>query len=295
MKISVSSYSFHQYIRQGKLTQLDTIDEAKKIGLEAIEFTELNPKEGYTLDDQKEYALKLKKRADELGMDINAYTIGVSLYCKGENAEQEINRLKGQLDVAKILGAKVLRHDSTFTFGNDKDGRSYKLMLPTIAENTRKITEYGQSLGIKTCTENHGYIFQDSYRMEELFNAVNHENFGLLVDMGNFVCADDDNALAVSRLAPYAVHVHCKDFFIRSGKDAHPGAGYGMTRGGNFFKGSIIGQGCVPVKQCLRILKRAGYDGYASIEYEGAEDCIQGITAGFNNLKRYISEIESEC
>ncbi len=294
MKISVSSYSFHQYIRAGKLTQLDTIEEAKKIGLEAIEFVELTPHEKPTLDDQKEYALKLKNRADELGMDINAYTISASLYKKGEEAEKEIERLKGQLDVAKILGASVLRHDSTFSFGEDLDGRSYKLMLPTIAENTRKISDYAKTLGIKTCTENHGYIFQDSYRMEELFCAVNHENFGLLVDMGNFVCADDDNVLAVSRLAPYAVHVHCKDFHILPGTDAYPGNSFGVTRGGNFFKGAVIGQGNVPVKQCLRVLKRAGYDGYASIEYEGAIDCIAGITMGFENLKRYLTEIENE-
>lgn len=293
MKISVSSYSFQQYIRAGKLTQLDTVEEAKKIGLEAIEFIDMSPKSNPALDEQKEYAYQIKKRADELGMDINAYTISASLYKKGEDAEKEIQRLKDQLDVAKILGAKVMRHDSTFNFGEDLDGRSYKTMLPTIAENTRKISDYAQTLGIKTCTENHGYIFQDSYRMEELFCAVNHENFGLLVDMGNFVCADDDNVLAVSRLAPYAVHAHCKDFHILSGKDAHPGNGFGMTRGGNFFKGAVIGQGNVPVKQCLRVLKKAGYDGYASIEYEGAIDCIEGITMGFENLKRYISEIEN--
>lgn len=294
MKISVSSYSFSQYMRAGKLTQFDTVEAANKIGLEAIEFVDMSPKPNPELDEQKEYAYQIKKRADELGMDINAYTISASLYKKGEDAEKEIQRLKDQLDVAKILGAKVMRHDSTFDFGKDINGRSYKLMLPTIAENTRKISDYAQTLGIKTCTENHGYIFQDSYRMEELFCAVNHENFGLLVDMGNFVCADDDNVLAVSRLAPYAVHVHCKDFHILSGRDAHPGAGFGMTRGGNFFKGAVIGQGNVPVKQCLRVLKRAGYDGYASIEYEGAIDCIQGITMGFENLKRFINEIENE-
>ena len=67
-----------------------------------------------------------------------------------------------------------------------------------------------------------------------------------------------------------------------------------MTRGGNFFKGAIIGCGVVPVKQCIRILKRAGYDGYLSIEFEGSEDCIYGITKGYENLKRFIAEVEAE-
>ena len=40
----------------------------------------------------------------------------------------------------------------------------------------------------------------------------------------------------------------------------------------------------MPIKRCLAILKKAGYDGYVSIEYEGAEDCIEGIKRGIENL-----------
>ena len=79
-----------------------------------------------------------------------------------------------------------------------------------------------------------------------------------------------------------------------SGAGQHPGEGLILTRGGNWLRGAIIGQGNVPVKQCIRIMKRAGYDGYLSIEFEGKEDCIYGITTGFANLKKYINEVESE-
>ena len=39
------------------------------------------------------------------------------------------------------------------------------------------------------------------------------------------------------------------------------------------------------------ILKRAGYDGYCSIEFEGSEDCIEGIAKGFENLKGMLARI----
>lgn len=291
MKISVSSYSFQQYIRQGKLTQYDTVEEAKKIGLEAIEFIDID---AANLDEQKENAFKIKKRADELGMTINAYTIGANLF-KGndEENEKEVQRLCNQLDVAKILGASVMRHDVCHSLTKTGLGRSFDLMLPTIAANARKVTEYGATLGIKTCSENHGYIAQDSDRVERLVNAVAHDNYGLLVDFGNFSCVDEDNATAVSRVAPYAFHAHAKDMHKYSGTGQHPGVGM-VTRGGNWLRGAIIGQGNVPVKQCIRIMKRAGYDGYLSIEFEGVEDCIYGISKGFENLKKYISEVESE-
>ncbi len=291
MKISVSSYSFNQYIKDGRLSQYETIEKAKEIGFDAIEFIDLKPCEGATLDQQKEYAQKLNERAKELDIAINAYTIGANLYFPDESgSEKEIERLCNQLDVAKILGVSVMRHDVCGNVGKTGSSRSFDLMLPTIADNARRVTEYAATLGIKTCSENHGYVAQDSIRVEKLFNAVNHENYGLLVDMGNFLCVDEDPATAVSRVAPYAVHAHCKDMHISDVKKE----GFNPTRGGKFFKGAVVGEGVVPVKRCIRTLKFAGYDGYLSIEYEGSEDCVAGITRGFKNLKRFIAELENE-
>ncbi len=286
MKISVSSYSFHQYIKAGKLTQLECVAKAKEMGFDAIEFTDIT---GDSLDEQKAMAKKIKDEADRVGIDINAYTIGANLYHESdEDSEKEIERLKGQLDVAKILGAKVMRHDVCYTLGKRGNARSFDLMLPTIAKNARRVTEYGATLGIRTCTENHGFIAQDSDRVEKLFNTVDHDNYGLLVDVGNFLCVDEDPIHAVSRVAPYAVHAHVKDF-IRF-DEAVEGRTI-MTRGANYIAGAVIGEGVVPVRQCLKILKRVNYDGYVSVEYEGKEDCIAGIERGLANLKRFISEI----
>ena len=282
MKISVSSYSFYQYIRAGKMTVLDTVAKAHEMGFEAIEFIDL-PGKG---EEQKELARAIRAEADKLGMTINAYTIGANLYTETkEDADTEVARLCGQLDIAKILGCSVMRHDVCYKLGKTGNARSFDLMLPTIAANARRVTEYGETLGIKTCTENHGYIAQDSDRVERLFNAVNHDNYGLLVDVGNFSCVDENNVTAVSRVAPYAVHVHAKDMAFSS----EPKDGYTLkTRGCNYLKCTYLGGGDVNVKKCIDILKRAGYDGYVSIEYEGAEDCIEGIQKGFEFLKKII-------
>ena len=200
-----------------------------------------------------------------------------------------MERLKKQVDIAAILGCSVMRHDVCYGTGKTGTSRSFGLMLPTIAENTRAVTEYAATKGIKTCTENHGYIAQDSYRVEQLFNAVAHDNYGLLVDIGNFLCADEDPAMAVSRVAPYAVHVHLKDMLYRS---APTGACRNMTRGGNYFCGTVVGEGDVPVKQCLRIIRATGYDGFISLEYEGSEDCLAGIARGLANVKKILEELQ---
>ena len=286
MKTSVSSYSFAQYVSSGKMTQFDCVSKAKEMGFDAIEFTNIITHDG---EDAKTIAKKIRDEADRVGIDINAYTISACLYQEtDEDSEKEVARLKEQLEIAKILGAKVMRHDVCYKLGTSGNSRSFDLMLPTIAKNARMVTEYAETLGIKTCTENHGFIAQDSYRVEKLFNSVAHDNYGLLVDVGNFLCADEDPITAVSRVAPYAFHAHVKDF--RFSKTPFDNGGL-MTRGANYLIGCTIGEGIVPVKQCLAILKRAGYDGYISLEYEGTEDCMLGISRGLENIKKYLSEI----
>lgn len=287
MKISVSSYSFQQYIGRGKLTQLDCVSKAKEMGFDAIEFIDIS---GTSLDEQKEYAKSIRAEADRVGIEINAYTIGACLYKDTEEEnDAEFKRLCGQLEVAKILGASVMRHDVCYALGKKGNARSFDLMLPTIARNARRVTEYAESLGIITCTENHGYIAQDSDRVERLFNAVAHDNYGLLVDIGNFICADEDPAIAVSRVAPYAVHVHVKDMLVRN---EPTGSCVNPTRGGRYFVGTVAGEGDIPVKRCLDILKRAGYDGFISLEYEGREDCLTAIPRGLENVKKILEEIK---
>ncbi len=283
MKISVSSYSFNQYLNKGLLDICSLPQKAKEMGFEGIEFIDI------TENNPIETAKKIKENADKCGISIIAYTIGAKMYHETEDSwQKEFDRLKGQIEIAKALGAPLLRHDTCFEFA--KNVRSFDLMLPNMAKHTRKFCEYAKTQGIKTCSENHGLIAQDSDRVERLFNAVNHENYGLLVDFGNFLCVDEDSVHAVSRVAPYAFHVHAKDMVIHPDKPETQN--FIMTRGANRLEPTYVGGGDVNVFQCLKIMKRAGYDGYVSIEFEGAGDCIEMIKKGRDNLKKYLSEID---
>ena len=68
MKIAVSSYSFSQYIRDGRLTQLTCIAKAKELGFDAIEFTDLQPPEGVT---EEEYAHQIRQECDRVGLPVS--------------------------------------------------------------------------------------------------------------------------------------------------------------------------------------------------------------------------------
>ena len=284
MKFSVSSYSFQRLLNSEKYTQLDLIGVAKEMGFDGIEFIDLMPTDGMS---DLEYAAVLRDAAEKAGIEIVAYTIGADFL--GEKGwEAEAQRLFGQVDVAEALGAKLMRHDATGGFkGEDAKYKSFDSALPILANGCRMVTEYAVQKGIATMVENHGYFCQDSVRVEKLVNEVANPNFGLLVDMGNFMCADDEPAKAVGTVAKYAKHVHAKDFHKKSGNGPNPGDGFFRTRGGDYLRGAVVGHGDVPVYQCVQTLKRSGYDGYVTIEFEGVEDNEWAIITGLENLKKY--------
>ncbi|MBO4326165.1 MAG: sugar phosphate isomerase/epimerase [Clostridia bacterium] len=284
MKNCVSSYSFGGYV--DRLGIPGVIEKAAEMGFEGIEFVEGN----WTGGLDKKIAAECRKRAEDKGLTTVSYCIGADfLYGSSGDLNAEVDRIKAQVDFAAELGVKNMRHDVAYGMrpeGGKKAGIGYTNALPRLAEGCRRVTEYAETAGVGTMTENHGYFSQDAARVEMLINTVDHRNFGALVDIGNFMCADEDPAKSVSIMAPYAKHVHCKDFHYKSGNEPFPGAGWFPTRAQNWLRGSILGHGAVPVGQCLRILKAAGYDGWISIEFEGMEDNLTGIAFGLDFLKR---------
>jgi sugar phosphate isomerase/epimerase len=271
-------------MREGRLDIFGVIKATAEVGFDAIEFSGLNAPEGTT--DLKGFAQKIKEACAEAGLPIMSYTIGADFLNAEGGWEKEAERLKGEVDIAAILGAPCMRHDATRGPGSLSTWDFFQI-LPALAQGCRAVTEYAAGKGVRTMVENHGHFVQDSDRCESLMKAVNHPNFGALIDVGNFICADDDPVRAVTRMAPYAFHVHAKDFHRKPGCE-DPGRGWGRSRGGNLYRGSIVGHGNVDVSGCIAALKAAGYDGYLSIEFEGMEDNRLALEIGLENLRRYV-------
>lgn len=283
MKLSVSTYSYGSYIWDSKLGMFGCIDHAAEEGFDGIEFVEG--------DWQKdpEGAKKICARCEEKGIAPVAFCVGADFINRGSaDGIDEIKRVCRLIDTAAELGVSLLRHDVTGGLPGDiKIGRSFDALLPTLAERIREVTKYAEQKGIRTMSENHGFFAQDSERIEKLINAVDHPNYGALIDCGNFLCADEEPTRAVGIMAPYAFHVHAKDFFVKSGMEIDPGEGFFRSRSGNYLRGTVIGHGDAHVAQSIGILKRSGYDGYVTVEFEGIEDNLYGIALGKHNLKKY--------
>lgn len=284
MKIAVSSYSFSQAMNDGRMSIMDVIPKARELGYEGVEIV----RGGQSDEEMRSLARELKTQSDGEGIPIIAYMVGADFLKNG--LDKQVDILKREAEVASLLNVKRMRHDSTA--GVDANGKKYTVeeALPIVAEGYRRVTEFAAGLGIHTMIENHGYFFQHSERVKKLVETVNHPNFGWLVDMGNFMCADQDSVEAVTMAAPMAVHAHAKDFHFKKKGQYVPSQGWFGTAGGNSLRGAIIGHGVVDVPKCLGILRAAGYDKWLSVEFEGMEDCLQALSYDIKNLKEMLAQ-----
>lgn len=278
MKIAVSSYSYSQL----KNSDFERIDLAKKMGFEGIEFAEINPGDM----DKAEYAKELKAYADKVGVEISNYAIGADFINK--DVDDEIERLKKEVDIAEILGVKTMRHDASGGPESERFSKTgFEKYLPVLAKGCKAVTEYAKTKGIKTSVENHGFYCQQSDRVEALMKAVDDENFGWLVDIGNFLCADENPLDAVKVGVNYMIYAHVKDFYFAD-KSVETPDGYFDTRDGNHLCGSVLGDGIVPVEKCVEMIKNSGYDGWVTLEYEGRETPLTAVPKGLDFLKKLV-------
>lgn len=277
MKIGVSSYSFLKYMQQTGCDYIKICDLAKELGFEGIEFIDLN---GETHEERLRQAKRIKEHCKEIDLPVIAYTVGANMLA--EDICSEVKRVRECVDICAELGADLMRHDAAFAL-KDKPFYTYKDAIAEMAPYIREITEYAKGKGIKTCLENHGFIFQAPERVEELILAVKNENYGWLCDIGNFLCVDADPQKAVAIAAKYTFHVHAKDFLYK--KEGNMPSGFFQTSNGNYLRGTIVGHGAVPVDKCVKVLKKYGYDKWISLEFEGAEENIDALKNGLAYLK----------
>ncbi|QNK58950.1 sugar phosphate isomerase/epimerase [Paenibacillus sp. PAMC21692] len=287
MKWGISTYSLSRAIIAQQMTVPDVIEWTKEIGGEHVEIVPI----GYDLTQQPELVPAIRRKAEQVGIDISNYTVSANFICADEAGYlQEIARVKKEVDIANKLGVKLFRHDvasrpldqtSIVYFQND---------LPMLSEACRQIADYAAGFGITTSVENHGFYMQASERVESLIHAVGRPNFKTTLDIGNFICVDENPVKGVRNNIGLASMIHLKDFYHRS-KHLNPGQGWFQSASGDFLRGAIVGQGDIDMREVLRIIKASGYDGYISIEFEGMEDCLNGTLFGFENAKRMWNEV----
>src|SRR4051794_167793 len=285
MKLSVSTYSLWRWCKENDKTLDQAVDAIAALGVKGVEFAGLDDK---AKANPIRRAAALRKRAEKNGLKVASYCIGAELLRPIHEQRSEVERLKREVDVAAELGVPSMRHDVTRGFGDNTKGiriaKTFDAALKVLIPAIRDVSDYAATKGVKTSLENHGFFMQDSRRVEKLIKSVDHDNFALTIDMGNFLCVNEDPVAAVKRLAKYAVMAHVKDFHVRP-KETVPPSGWFKTPTEIALRGAIVGHGAIDVPAQIQHLRRSGYNGFLSLEFEGMEEPLGAVRLGLEYLR----------
>ncbi|MCP1181650.1 sugar phosphate isomerase/epimerase [Paenibacillus sp. 1781tsa1] len=287
MKVGLSTYSLQQALDRKELTVPDAIRWIADQGGEHVEIVPM----GFSLIEHPELIDEIKAVAKEVGIDISNYAIGTNFAVQedAEALEQEIQNVMRHVDVAAALGVKLMRHDVAFRPAPEGTVAQFEIDLPVLVKACQRIADYAADFGITTSVENHGYYVQSSERIQRLLHETARNNFKTTLDVGNFLCVDEDPVSAVKNNISHASIVHAKDFYWRPSY-RNPGEGWFQTSHGNYLRGAIVGQGDIDMPEVFRVLKQSGYDGYISVEFEGMEDCKTASRIAMDNVRRLWEE-----
>ena len=284
MHLAVSTYSLARWRSENGRTLEDSLRWiAQDGGVDAVEFAGAIAEQG---EDLLKRAAALRKHADKVRLKIVSYCVGAELLTPAAEQRQTVQRLKRDVDAAEILGAPSMRHDVTRGVGATSFAATLKAVVPPI----REVADYAAGKGIKTSLENHGFYMQHSRRVQKLIEAVDHKNFGLTIDLGNFLCVNENCTDATRRLARYVIMAHAKDFHVKPKKQMPP-VGWFATPTSVALRGAIAGHGVLDLPAQLRLLKKAGYHGYLSLEFEGMEEPTEAVKLGLDYLRATLTNL----
>lgn len=292
MKIGLSTYSLLHELNEGTMNILDVIEWIAENGGEHMEIVPY----GFSVVEDVILADQIRERAKELNLELSAYSLPANFIQETQEAfEEEIERLKKHVDIVHRLGIKIMRHDVTaFSLQPEEMTIHYfEEHFSKLVEGSQLIADYAAQFDITTTIENHGFNVQSSDRVQRIIHGVNRENFKTTLDIGNFLCVDEDPLVGVRKNIKYAATVHFKDFYIRPFYE-NPGSGdWFRTVNKNYLRGAIVGHGDINIREIVKLVKESGYDGFVTVEFEGMEDCKMGSKIGMENVKRFWNECVS--
>lgn len=273
MKLAISMYSFRRYA--GEFTHAEAIAFCREegVGIELLD--------GYLTGAAGEVA-ELKRMMRGEGVGLASYDASNDFALRDATLRrQELDKVRRAVDVARELEAKVVR----VFMGDEKAGGGFTVEEATgwICEGLSEAGRYARSVDpeMVLAVENHGKLVGRSAQVRGIIERVGLPNVRVTLDLGNFMCVDEDPVEGFNALLPYMAHVHLKDFK----RLPDYAKGCSVSKSGRKIKGAILGEGAVDLRYMLGALHRRGYAGFMSLEFEGWEDFTYGLKRGIENVR----------
>lgn len=257
VQYSVNAFTFNTLLKSGKMTFLDMMAFASKIGLNAVDLTGYYFSDYPNIPDDKTL-FELKKKALQLGLNISWTGVKNNFVNPDKTSRaSDIEMIKSWLQVSSKLGASIMR---IFAGKGKHEGYSRDEVKKWMVSDFKECATYAEEIGVIAAMQHHNDFLYESDEVIDIIKRVDSEWFGLILDIGSLRKGDPYEE--IEKLAPYANYWFIKELVYVNGI-AEP----------------------VNMTKIARILKDANYTGYISFESLTDGDPKQIVTSMFNDFR----------
>ncbi|HSI36874.1 MAG TPA: sugar phosphate isomerase/epimerase family protein [Tepidisphaeraceae bacterium] len=270
-RIAVSTYSFWRFMKDQKLPIDECVRQAGAMGFDGVEILHRQ----MTSEDNA-YLQTIKRAAIVEGVDLCGFSIHQGFVSPDADVrKRNVDHTVKCIELAYKLGIPTMRLNTggwgtTKDFnqlmkdrgveprlpGYENDEEAYKWVVDSIGQCLKTAEECGVLLAL----ENHWGLGRTPEGVLRIVDAVNSPWLQVLMDTGNFL---EDPYARLEKLAPKTVYVQAKTYY---------GGGLWYTLDLDYPR--IAG-----------ILRKAGFRGYVSLEFEGKEDWRVAIPKSLGVLR----------
>ncbi|MBA4106031.1 MAG: xylose isomerase [Pirellula sp.] len=276
--IAVSTYSFWRFKDDAKLPIETCIDEAARMGFDAVEILQMQMD-----NEEPAYLQRLKQRALVNGVSLCGFSTHQGFLSPDPAIRQKnIDHTNRAIEIAYALGIPTMRVN-TGRWGTSKDfdelmanrgieprleGYSDDDGFKWVIDSFEKCVPTAEKCGVTLGLENHWGLGLTPEGVLRIVNAINSPWLRVTLDTGNFL---EDPYDRLEMLAPEAVFVQAKTY-------------YG---GGVWYSLEL------DYPRIAEMLRRHDYRGYVSLEFEGNEDWRTAIPKSLSLLRNAFQSAQS--
>jgi sugar phosphate isomerase/epimerase len=148
-------------------------------------------------------------------------------------------------------------------------------------ENLAIIEKLAKEYNVKIAIHNHGPEDKNFPTPQSVLDAVKNMDprMGLCMDLGHTCRAGADPIEWINKAGPRLFEIHTKDLKDLKGPHDQPA-----------FSQCPVGDGAIPIPAIFKTLKKIGYQGVCSLEYEiQADDPMPGMLKSFAYMKGVLA------
>ena len=269
--IGVSTYSFWQFNGPKENTPIEyCIEQAARMGFDGIELLLVQ-----MTSEERSYLNKLKKLAFHSGLDLMGFSTHQGyVFPEKQKRDEEIRKTIYQIELAYELGIPTMRLNTgrwgtSGSFDELMANRGIEPVLPGHTEDDgfnwvidaiEKCIYKAEECGVVLGLENHWGLGRTADGVQRIVNAINSPWLMVTLDTGNFL---EDPYDQLEQLAGQAILMQAKTYY---------GGGKWYTLDLDYPR---IGE----------IMRKAGYKGYISLEFEGNEDPLKAVPESLEILR----------